>query len=118
MGMMERKYQVINNTSYHIETPRDLCLILEILRNDKTRIKLNYGDVKTGKSWEDKYDITGTIGRSTGTSKIPLLIHNIRSLGGGAILDHCIIEITESRKPYRKFYTCKALQQKRKLNND
>ncbi|MBC8550283.1 MAG: hypothetical protein H8D23_11620 [Candidatus Brocadiales bacterium] len=115
--MAEAKYKVLNNTSYHEETPHDLCLILEILRIDQTRIKLNYGDVKTGKSWEEVYDITGRIGRSTGTSKIPLLIHNVRSIGGGAILDHCIIEITESKKPYRKFYTCKALQQKRIKDN-
>ncbi len=35
----------------------------------------------------------GTIGRSTGKQKIPLLIKNSRSSGGGGVLCHCIIRI-------------------------
>ena len=38
------------------------------------------------------------LSRSTGTSKIPLIIHNIRSAGGGAILDDCIVKITIDKK--------------------
>jgi len=41
----------------------------------------------------DEYDTIGTVGRSTGTNKIPLLIKTKRSFGGGAILDHCIVKI-------------------------
>jgi len=41
----------------------------------------------------DEYETTGTIGRSTGQQKIPLLIKNSRSSGGGGILCHCIIRI-------------------------
>ena len=37
----------------------------------------------------------GTIGRSTGTIKTPLLISNSRSLGGGAILTDCIVKIVD-----------------------
>ena len=44
-------------------------------------------------SWLEEDDVTGTIGRSTGRQKIPLLIKNSRSLGGGGILCHCIIRI-------------------------
>lgn len=40
----------------------------------------------------------GTVGRSTGKVKIPLLVHNSRSMGGGGILTHCIIGIRLSRK--------------------
>ena len=91
------KYKEVNGTSYHSETAEKVINVLENVRMSKTRITLDYGDVKTGVSWGEVYDISGTIGRSTGTIKIPLLIHNKRSYGGGGILDHCIIGIKESR---------------------
>lgn len=93
---MESKYKEVNGTFYHSETSDKVIKILETCRQNGTRIILDYGDVKTGESWGEMYDITGTIGRSTGKIKVPLLIHNKRSIGGGAILDHCIIGIKTS----------------------
>ena len=61
--------------------------------NKQCRIRIWYGDNNTGMSWMDEYDVIGTIGRSTGQQKIPLLIKNSRSSGGGGILCHCIIRI-------------------------
>lgn len=61
--------------------------------NSKLRVRIWYGDTKTGLSWLEDYDTMGTIGRSTGQQKIPLLIKNSRSSGGGGILCHCIIRI-------------------------
>jgi hypothetical protein len=60
----------------------------------KKRIRVFYGNSETGKSWNEEYDVTGKIGRSTGSIKIPLLIHNKKSFGGGAILDSAIVGIT------------------------
>lgn len=93
------KYKITESgTAYHIETDDELVRILENIRHDGTRVTLDYGDVKTGESWGEQYDITGTLSRSTGRIKIPILIHNSRSFGGGAILDHCIIGIKHSNK--------------------
>ena len=61
--------------------------------HSKARIRIWYGDTKTGLSGMDEYDVIGTIGRSTGEQKIPLLIKNSRSSGGGGILCHSIIRI-------------------------
>lgn len=61
--------------------------------NKQCRVRLWYGDTKTGLSWLEEYDVVGTIGRSSGQAKIPLLIKNSRSIGGGGILCHCIIRI-------------------------
>ena len=61
--------------------------------NNQGRVRIWYGDIDTGVSWLDEYDVVGTIGRSTGQQKIPLLIKNSRSSGGGGILCHCIIRI-------------------------
>ena len=66
---------------------------LEHCYNSKSRVRIWYGDNNTGMSWMEEYDTMGTIGRSTGQQKIPLLIKNSRSSGGGGILCHCIIRI-------------------------
>jgi hypothetical protein len=90
------EYKVINGTSYHAETSQRVIDAIEHAKKYNYRIVLDYGDTVTGQSWGDIYDIRGYIGRSTGTSKIPLLLYNSRSIGGGAILDHCIIRIAIS----------------------
>lgn len=93
----ETKYKVINGTSYHAETSQTVIDWLEYARMNDKRIRVYFGDVATGKCWNEEHDIFGYIGRSTGTNKIPLLIANKRSYGGGALLDHCIIKIKESK---------------------
>lgn len=101
---MNIKYKLFNGTSYHKETPQEVINILEWSRETKTRLTLDYGDIKTGKSWGETYDIDGHIGRSMGKIKIPLLIKTARSIGGDGILDHCIIGIytAKGKKPLYK----------------
>ena len=93
----EKKYKVVNGTSYNAETPDKIIEILERARQNNTRILLDYGNVETGQSWGEVYDIRGYVGRSTGEIKIPLLIYNQRSLGGEGILTSCIVKIVESK---------------------
>lgn len=90
------EYNVVNGTSYHVETPVAVIDVLERARQSRTRIHISYGDTGTGKDWLEEFDITGYLGRSMGPVKVPLLIANRRSLGGGAILDHCIVRIRSS----------------------
>ena len=61
--------------------------------HSKSRIRIWYGNTETGVSWLEEYDTIGTIGCSGGQVKIPLLLKNARSSGGGGILCHCIIRI-------------------------
>lgn len=90
----EITYRIVNGTAYHKQTPQKIVDILENARNKDLRVRLFYGCTNTGIDWKEELDIIGYIGRSTGRIKIPLLIKNSRSLGGGAILDHCIVKIT------------------------
>lgn len=57
------------------------------------RIRIWLGDHATGKCWNDEHDVTGYVGRSTGAKKIPLLLHDARSLGGSAILTNNVIRV-------------------------
>ena len=88
----------MRETHYHEETPDRVRQILESERHSGNRIRVFYGDSETGRDWHEENDVMGYVGRSTGIKPIPLLIHNSRSLGGGAILDHCIIKITRDKR--------------------
>lgn len=90
------EYKVVNGTSYHTETPVAIIDVLERVRQNRTRLHISYGDTGTGKDWLEEFDAHGYVGRSMGPVKVPLLIANRRSTGGGAMLDHCIVRIRAS----------------------
>jgi hypothetical protein len=90
-----KKYKEFNGMSFGENTPNDVCRILADACENKYRIRVFYGDPETGKSWNDEFDTIGTVGRSTGTIKIPLLIKTKRSNGGGGILDDKILKIVD-----------------------
>jgi len=92
-AMPEHKYQVVDGTAYPVGAEKAVIAILEDVRKRKTRITLSYGDTKTGRDWLEENDVTGTMGRSTGIYKIPILLYNERSIGGGGILVGSIVRI-------------------------
>lgn len=85
-----------DSTYYDKETPDALIEVLERARANKTRLKIYLGDNETGKDWMEEDSKMGKVGRSTGPIKIPLLIKNLPSTGGGAILTQCIVKIVTS----------------------
>lgn len=89
---------IINGTTYHASTPSDVIAILEDARRTNKRIRVYYGDKKTGEIWPE-LAMRGTIKRSMGPTKVPLLVKTSRSYGGESILDHCIVKIETS--PYK-----------------
>lgn len=70
----------------------------------KTRIRVWYGDTLSGTAWPEENDVLGYVGRSTGQNKIPLLIHNSRSNGGGGILRDRIVRIDSISHRGRPLY--------------
>lgn len=99
-------------THWDVRTPDEVIAVLETARQNRTRLHISYGytendavgwakslgeDVEVGLDWLEEFSSYGYIGRSTGTKKIPLLIHNAKSFGGPALLDHCIVRIRTSR---------------------
>jgi len=96
MGM--KPYQEINGTFYDTRTPDAVIRVLESARLNRTRLHISLGETDNdrgniGRDWLEESMVHGFIGRSTGSIKIPLLIHNRRSLGGFGLLDHCIVRI-------------------------
>ena len=94
-----KEFKTINGTSYDVRTPDEVVAILENARQNRTRLHVSLGETggpEAGKDWLEENMVHGFIGRSTGSIKIPLLIHNRRSLGGPGLLDHCIVRIRTS----------------------
>ncbi len=91
-----KEYKTINGTSFDVRTPDEVVTILENARQTRTRLHVSLGDSESGRDWIEENMVHGVIGRSTGSIKIPLLLHNQRSLGGPGLLDHCIVRIRES----------------------
>lgn len=85
-------YKVYNGTYYHAETPLAVINALETARFSGKRIRIWLGD-KLGAAWLEEYDVEGYVNRSNGQIKVPILVNNSRSMGGGSILDHCIVRI-------------------------
>lgn len=74
--------------------------IMSIVYNNQgreNRLRFWYGDKETGKSWNEENDVCGYISRSAGTKKIPLLINNRNSSGGGALMTDSIVKIVETK---------------------
>lgn len=93
----DKSYKILNDTYYHIDTPDKTVRALEKIRLSGERVVFDFGDIVTGTSWKETFDIVGKIGRSSGFIKTPILLNNVRSTGGGAILTHCILKIVSSK---------------------
>ena len=94
-----KTYKTINGTSYDERTPDEVIAVLENARLNRTRLHISLGETdgpEAGKDWLEENMVHGFIGRSTGSIKIPLLVHNRRSLGGFGLLDHQIVRIRTS----------------------
>lgn len=89
--------KTLNGTYYNDKTSDEMMALLESIRVRGLRVRFHWGDVETGQDWGDEYGVAGKLSRSMGPQKIPILLHNSQSTGGGGILDHCIVRITETQ---------------------
>lgn len=85
----EDKLEVFDNID-----DRLVSVILQY-RGSNERLRLFFGDIHTGCSWLEEYDVIGTIGRTGGKFKVPILLRNSRSVCGGAILVGSLVRIDE-----------------------
>ncbi len=93
-----KEYQLSESgISYDKITPAAVIAVIDNVYKSKLRVRIYCGNPLTGKAWTEENDVIGTIGRSTGQVKIPLLIANSRSNGGHGLLDGCILKITDAK---------------------
>ncbi|KWT98083.1 MULTISPECIES: hypothetical protein [unclassified Variovorax] len=82
-------------TLFDPDTPVKVQAVLEAYRQHGGRLRLFMGDALTGRDWLEEHDVIGTVGRSMGPIRAPLLISRRNSHGGGAILTACIVRIID-----------------------
>lgn len=92
-----------NDTHYHPDTPQAVRDTIDRYITNRRRVRLVLGDQKTGWAWGEENDVVGHISRSMGPCKVPILLANARSTGGGAIgTDHviAIYDVADRRQVY------------------
>ena len=100
--------KIVDGVSFYEGTKESVINILLDAIKHKDRIRIFFGDAQSGTDWCETFDTIGTIGTSCGVTKVPLLIHSIRSMGGDAILTDSIVKITRNKKVIYKHpnYNC------------
>lgn len=71
-------------------TPAQVAKVLERCRKNQDRVRLVLGHTDTGQPWFEEYGVVGTIHRSCGMLKVPLLVED-GEVGGAAILTDCLL---------------------------
>lgn len=94
----ERAFIATNpkDTCFDPDTPVAVQRVLEAYRKSGQKIRVFLGDAKTGRDWHDEHDVVGTIGRSMGPLKVPLLISG-NDCGGPALLTACIVRLMDAK---------------------
>lgn len=93
-----KQYKLVNGISFEKNTNDRVIEILLDAISRRERIRVFYGDIKSGCDWCETYDTIGTVGTSCGKTKVPLMIHSIRSIGGSPIRTNNIVKITRNKK--------------------
>lgn len=93
------KYDRYVDVYFHSETLMKVIQELNTARltrqwgENPMKVRIHYGDVKTGQDWLEENDVMGYIGASQGPLKVPILLSGLKAEGDGAILDHCIVKL-------------------------
>ncbi|MCC5610545.1 hypothetical protein LC612_28300 [Nostoc sp. CHAB 5834] len=77
---------------FHPDTLPAVRSVLTRAYLNKKVVRIWYGDPATGKAFPDEFEVLGTVGRSTGPVKVPLLVLPGED-GGGQISAHVIVRI-------------------------
>ena len=85
-------HYVFQNTYYHQDTPQALVELLEELQQNRTCVRLFYGDPDTG---EEERSATGYVNVSSGAVQIPLLAAADKP-GGTPIPDQQIVKVVDA----------------------
>lgn len=110
MEMLGRWYKVADSGTYYDQgTPDKVVDELEYARQAGYRIRVVYGDAKTGRAWLEELDILGSVGRSSGIVKAPLLLARRNCVGGDAILTASVVGIKRAGRGGAWLYRHPAL---------
>lgn len=73
-------------------TPEPVARLLDRLREDRTRVRLFYGDPQTGRDALEEWDTIGVVGRTGGAMRSPLLVPD-GEIGGTIISSRRLVKV-------------------------
>ena len=85
----------LNETWHDSDALPEVCKVIDRCFRNGTRVRLFYGDTETGREWGEENDVLGSIGRSVGPLKSPILILKGEH-SGTTILEHCLLKIMDA----------------------
>ena len=88
---------LLKGLTFNNKTPLLVAKIIAEHARTGKRLRFWFGDIETGRSWEEEWDTVGHIGVSGGPQKVPLLMHQSNSHCGPAILTDCVIKIVDTK---------------------
>lgn len=106
----DRKDYLVSDdgTYFPANTDPSLASTIEVFRGrHKYRGSHNVGRLSFFIEGDRIKELRGYVGRSTGPVRIPLVIHNSRSLGGDPLPTDQIVAVADSRRKDRAFYYIK-----------
>lgn len=85
----------INETWHDPRALPEVCKVIDRCIKNGTRVRLFYGDTDTGQDWGEQNDVLGTISRTSGILKKPILVSEGECFGF-TILEGCLIKIMDA----------------------
>ena len=82
----------LSETWHHPDALPEVCKVIDRCLVSGARVRLFYGDTNTGREWGEENDVLGTIGRTSGPLKSPILVPK-GERSGTTILEHCLVKI-------------------------
>ena len=95
-----------SGTYYHAAAPRQVVDALEQAASEGSKVRIHYGDPRTGKDWLEEHGVEGRLSRSMGPLRVPLMISGA-SRFGDPLNDHCIVRLEvrpAAGKPFEDVY--------------
>ena len=88
-----KRYKMREGTYFTPGTKDDVVNNLMNVMKTQERIRIYYGDAKTGMDWGKEYVFEGRVSRTQEKLCKPILLHNKRSTKGNLIQTDCIVRI-------------------------
>lgn len=85
----------LDETWHDPDASHKVCKIIDRCIKNGTRVRLFYGDTDSGRDWREENDVLGTIGRTLGPFKSPILIPKGKN-GGTMVLERHLVKIMDA----------------------
>ncbi len=85
----------LNETWHDPDASPEVCKVIDRCIKNSTYVRLFYGDTESGRDWGEENNVIGTVSRTTGPLKTPILMPKGENFGD-IIPEQCIVKIVDA----------------------